>query len=423
MTDRQDRRTGALMRALGRKLESKDISLDVIGPDSYEEGEGIDDPSFLERSVTTVLDLAERVGKEREEAPTRLAELLAMPAAERETTVLVECQYQTYTLASYILERCAKAVFHDPALARELARLSKAIASQTDPRSCGGTASLADLEAYAVAMEGNALRVAGELREALTSFFEARSILERGGADPDLAARIDLLEASLRRDLRQFPAALSLLDRAEANFAALRDNNQVARLEIVRALIFQEQRDLDRAVASLRKAVPLAVDPWLALHIHHNLISALVVCGSAREAADLYVQCRHLYLQFSDPLTTSRRIWVEGVIARELGEDLELASRLLTEAVDRLTEHGYSYDAALAGLDLVAVYAKQKQATEVLRVATDLVKLFQVRNVDPEALAALKIVHEAAERDAVNLALLAEAASHLRANRLAADPA
>ena len=409
------------MRALARKLESRDVSLEVVGRDHREEG--IDDPSFLDRSIVAAIDRAARISHERAEAPTRLAELLAMPTLDREAAVLVDSRYQTYTLATYILERCAKAVFHDPPLARELARLAGAIASQTDPRTCGGMAALADLEAYAIAMEGNALRVAGELRDALVCFFEARNALERGGADPDLAARIDLLEASLRRDFRQFPAALALLDRADATFTTLHDNNQVARLEIIRALIYQEQRNLEGAVASLRKALPLAVDPWIALHIHHNLISTLVVCGSAREAAELYQQSRHLYLQYSDPLTTSRRIWMEGLIARELGEDLGMASRLLTEAVDKLTEHGYSYDAALAGLDLVAVYAKQGQAAEVLRVAQDLVQLFQVRKVDPEALAALKMVHEAAERQAVSLSLIAEAASRVRSNSFTTDAA
>ena len=409
------------MRALARKLENKDVFLDVSDRDSEESAEGIDHPSFLERSIVTAIDRAERISTERIEAPTRLAELLAMPALDREAAVLVDSRYQSYTLASYILERCAKAVFHDPTLARELARLAGSIAGEADPRICGGAAALADLEAYAIAMEGNALRVAGELRDALVSFFEARNILERGGADPDLAARIDLLEASLRRDFRQFPAALALLDRAEATFTALRDHNQVARLEIIRALIYQEQRDLTRATASLRRALPLAVDPWIALVVHHNLVSTLVVCGAAREAAELYQQYRHLYLQYSDPLTTSRRLWVEGVIARELGDDLDTAGRLLTEAVSRLTEHGYSYDAALAGLDLVTVYAQRGQAAEVLRVATELVKLFQVRNVDPEALAALKMVHEAAEREAVNLALLTEAANRVRANRIATD--
>lgn len=417
---RQDRSTGALMRALAQKLESKDVSLEVMVRDHHEDG--IDDPAFLEKSIVEAMGRAEKIGGERAEAPTRLAELLAMPALDREAAVTVDSRYKTYTLASYILERCAKAVFHDPTLARELARLAGSIASQTDPRTCGGMAALADLEAYALAMEGNALRVAGELRDALVCFFEARNTLERGGADPDLAARVDLLEASLRRDFRQFPAALALLDRAEATFTSLRDKNQMARVEILRALIYQEQRNLDQAVASLRRAVPLAVDPWIALHIHHNLMSTLVVCGAAREAAELYDQCKHLYLQFSDPLTASRRLWVEGAIARELG-DLEVASRLLTEAVDKLTEHGYSYDAALAGLDLVAVYAKQGQAAEVLRVAQDLVRLFQIRKVDPEALAALKMVHEAAEREAVNLTLLAEAASRVRANRLATDAA
>jgi hypothetical protein len=79
-----------------------------------------------------------------------------------------------------------------------------------------------------------------------------------------------------------------------------------------------------------------------------------------------------------------------------------------------LAEHGYSAGAALAGLDLVAVYAMQDQAAEVLRVATDLVRLFRVRKAHPETLAALGLVHQAAQRQAVSLSLLAQATAQIQ---------
>lgn len=412
----QERNAGALARALarkiGRELEEGSTSRRLESARDEEL-----DLGSLDRSIELALHRATRVREEREEAPARLAELLAMSANDRETAVVVDPRFQSYTLATYILERCEKAVFHDPATARQLARLAASIAAQTDPRSCGGAAALADLEAYALAMEGNALRVAGELREALVAVMQAREVQEKGGADPDLAARIDLAEASLRRDIRQFGAALTLLDRAAATFSALRDREQTARAMINRANVFLVQRDLEQVISTLREALPLAEDSWLGLVIRHNLIMALAECGKAREAADLYEKSKSLYLQFSDPLTTSRRLWTEGLIARELG-DLETAHRLLSESTERLAKQGYGFDAALSGLDLVAVFAQQGNADEVLRIASDLLQLFQHHNVQPEALAALHMVQEAAERKALDRAVLIQAAEIVRANQV-----
>lgn len=416
-----DRRVGALARVLTRVLgtEQEHAGLTNGNP----QGSGLlDSPDAMDHMLQDLLSRTARVSEERRQAPSLLAELLALPNHEREVTVTAQGRFHTYSLASYTLERCEKLVAHDPVMAGELARLARIISNQVDPRTCGGSAALADLEAYATAMEGNAQRVSTGLREAHQRFKEAREMQERGGADPDLTARIDLLEASLRRDLRQFPAALDLLDKAERAFIALRDRNLQARTIINRANVYVVMRELDNVVANLQKALPLAQDPWLALAVRHNLIFALAECGRARDAADLYQESRQLYLQFSDPLTTSRRLWAEGLIARELGEDLDRAEQLLGQAADRLAEHGYPLDAALAGLDLVTVYARRGQTAEVLRVASDLVRLFQSRDQNPEAFAALKMMHEAAEREAVNLALLSQVTEKVRANQMRGNP-
>jgi len=192
---------------------------------------------------------------------------------------------------------------------------------------------------------------------------------------------------------------------------------------INRANVFLVTKELDQVVENLRKALTLANDPWLALIVRHNLITALTECGNAREAADLYESSKDLYLLYNDPLTTSRRIWAEGLIARELDEDLSRSEQLLTQAMERLVEHGYTYDAALAGLDLVVVYARRGENAEVFRVASDLVRLFQSREVHPEALAALKAVQQAAEQQAVNFKLLAHASDRVRFNQVRGNPA
>ena len=354
-----------------------------------------------------------KIAEEKALAPDLLDELLALPLPERETAVAVQSRFQTYSLAAHTLQRCAKAVFHDPVSARELARLARTITGQADPRACGGAAALTDLQAYSLAMEGNALRLAGDLDGALVLFEEARQAQGKGGADPDLAARIDHLEASLRRDLRQYSASLRLLDRAQKMFSALQDHDQKARTIINRSNVYLVKGDFEEAISTLRGALDVSCSPELAWTLRHNLIDILAKSGRPREAAQLFEQTRPLYREHSDPLTNCRRVWVEGIIARELG-NLDLASDLLHQASEGLAEHGYSVASALAGLDLVAVYAMQDQASEVLRVASDLVRLFQMRKVHPETFAALSLVHQAAQREAVSLSLLAQATAQIQ---------
>lgn len=368
----------------------------------------------LARSVDETLHQLARVAEEKSVAPALLADLLALPSTERDVAVAADSRFQTYALAAYTLERCEKAIPYDPAIARMLARLAGRIASRTDPRTCGGSAALLDLEAYALAMEGNALRVSGALPAALESFTLARQLLEESGADPDLGARIDSLESSLHRDLRQFDEALSLLDRAVKSFLRLKETDQAVRMMVNRANVFTVQGDLDKAVGLLEEAHALSADPTLTLSIRHNLLNLLLKLGQPREAHQLFEQTLGLYLQHTDPHMTARRLWIEGLILRELGKDLELAAGLLAEAAAHLADHGYAFDAALAGLDLATVYALQGDSAEVLRIAGDLVRMFRVRNLHPEALAALTLVHQAAQQEAVSLTLLAQAAEKVR---------
>lgn len=357
------------------------------------------------------LDRLTQIKEEKALAPDLLSELLALSPAERDTVVTVDSRFQTYSLASHVLQSCAKAVFREPAAARELAQLAQTIAAQVDPRTCGGSAALADLQAYALAMEGNAARVSGDFEGALAFFDKARQVQERGGADPDLAARIDHLEASLRRDLRQYGQALRLLDRAGRAFHTLQDHDQKARTIINLSNVFLVKGDHEEAIATLQGALDATCSSELALFVRHNLIDILIQVGRPQEAAALFAESQPLYAQHTDPLTTCRRLWAEGRIVRDLGEDLDRAAVLLKQASQLQAEHGYNAGAALAGLDLVAVYAKQGEAAAVLRTASELVQLFKARKAHPETLAALSLVHQAARQQTLDLALLSHASS------------
>lgn len=229
MSHLSDEQTRALARRFSAEMEHLGECAECrarLREAASQEEQGYRDA--LSRAAEDTLRRLPGVRAEKAAAPELLTELLSLSEIERETVLSLEPRFQSYALAAYALKGCESLTPRDPIGGRELARLARAVCEQVDPRSCGGTAALADLEAYALAMEGEALRTAGDLEQALRSFVEARLHQERGGADPDLAARIDLLEALLRRDLGHTRIALELLDRAAEAFVALREHDQLA---------------------------------------------------------------------------------------------------------------------------------------------------------------------------------------------------
>ena len=190
------------------------------------------------------------VNAEKAAAPELLAELLATPESDREASIALDPRFHSYALAACLLRRCETTIPRDAGQGRNLARLARKVVEQVDPRSCGGTAALADLEAYALALEADSLRISGEPDQAVRAFAEARRLQERGGADPDAGARVDLLEAALHRDLGEAGTALALLDRAAAAFVMLREHEQLAQTLLLRLRLAGER---ERAVGSIRR--------------------------------------------------------------------------------------------------------------------------------------------------------------------------
>lgn len=328
-----------------------------LGP--FETGKPLE--AILEGSMEATLSRIPQVLAERAAALTQISELLLLSPLERERTLVAKPYLNTYSLVVLALERSEEMVSFNPGAVRELAQFARSIIPRVDPQSCGGAEALADLEAYAWAMEGNALRISGAFQRGLVAFTAARRIQESGGIDLDLMARIDHLESSLRRDLRQLDTAIALLDRAAKLFKSIEDHEQLARTVINRSNIFLVQGDFGQASAILEHVRSFVRDPYLNLCVNHNLADILVRSGRPKEAAELLEQTRSLYLDYANPLLDSRRFWVAGLIARDLDEDLDLASTLLMEATNLLVDHGYN--SSFIGLDLQLLQVKTGEAT------------------------------------------------------------
>ena len=302
--------------------------------------------AVIDRSAPRISTIAKWVAAQRNAAPARLSEILKLSPREREKAIATEPRFQNYALASYLLEKGEAVIPYDPAFALSLVRLGRAVIIQIDPRSCGGLPALIDLGAYALAWEANAQRVCGNLMMAIATFARARQVQEQGGDDPDITARLDLMEASLRRDTGQLRIALDLLDRASEDLLSLHESDLFIKAQINRSNVFLVKGEFDKAATILADSLEKTRKPDLLLCIRHNLASLLARSGQTREAAICLNETRELYRQFSAPLVTNRRLWLEGIIACDLGEE-ERAGSLLENAGSNMEQRGYGMDAAL----------------------------------------------------------------------------
>jgi hypothetical protein len=76
-------------------------------------------------------------------------------------------------------------------------------------------------------------------------------------------------------------------------------------------------------------------------------------------------------------------------------------------------DQGIAYDAALATLELAVLYLEQERTREVKALARQMAPIFKAQGVHREALAALKLFCEAAEKEAVSVELTRRIVAYL----------
>ncbi len=268
---------------------------------------------------------------------------------------------------------------------------------------------------------GNAHRVAAALRLSEAEFVIAREFWPEGVTAPAgllSEARLFDLEASLCRDQRQLDKSLALLDRA----LALVDHTPPAGLILLkRSLILQQQGNYQGSLDALRAATPWIDESLQPRHyagLLFNLCVNLVNLSRFQEASEILPGVRERFLQAGKPIHLIRLSWLDGRIHEGLG-DHERAIATLDQVRTDFTAKNRSYDAALAGLDLATVYLREARTAETRDLARQMATVFANLDIKREALAAVRLFLEAAEREAATIELARRAAAALRAARRA----
>jgi tetratricopeptide (TPR) repeat protein len=353
--------------------------------------------------------------QERAEAPSLFVELKGLSSEQQTLVVQNSSRFQTWGLFELLIERTLETSIHNPAHAEGLGRLALQISDSLAP-SVYGAELIEDLRARAWAYIGNACRVRSDLRGAEEAFVASYDHLKKGTKDALERAILLDLEASLRRDQRQFDEALLLLRRAISIFLQGGQAHRAGRSLLKVDDVYHHLGSPEKGIPLLYQAIDLIdpeQEPRLLICARHNLIDDLVEAGRFLEAQGLYRSTRPLYRSFTDAWTQNRRKWVKGKITRGLGQ-ADQAESLFLAARDGFIGEGIPYDTALVSLELATLYAGQGRTADLKRLAGEMVPIFSSLHIHREALAALAYLRQAVEAERASLELVSGVAAYLR---------
>jgi transcriptional regulator with XRE-family HTH domain len=342
-----------------------------------------------------------RLARAEEAAERQWRVLASCTTAERRLLVERSVEFRNWALGVRLGEESTRAAAQNVGLALELAGLALRAAELA----AGDEAWRNRLAGRARGFVGNALRVKGRLRAAEAEFGIAWKLWEAGAAgDPDRILpewRLPDLEASLRRDLREFGTALALLDRA----LTIAPPEAAGRILLNRAHTLEQAGDVAGSVSALRQAAPLlrrGGDRRLHFGLEFNLGVNLCHLGRFGEAERRMPELRRLSAGLGNRIDAAKVRWLSGRVAAGLGCRDE-ARAAFEQARDAFATSEKAYDTALVSLDLAVLLLEEGDTAAVRELAVMMGWVFQGEAIERESLAALRLFCEAALQERATL--------------------
>ncbi len=284
-----------------------------------------------------------------------------------------------------------------PADAQILADLALEVATRTVAATPFGD----QVRALALGYVGNSHRIGGDLAAAEGTFWKARQLWPEGAPPANTLiseARLLSHEASLCRDQGKVAESLIRLDRA---LALSPEGPARTRLFLNQSSVFEQAGDFERSLRSLRDAeVGLDADSPDLLRMGHSFLLALNLdhLGRHAEALEVIPVARQLATELECESNLLRLRWLEARAWAALGREDE-AMEPLEQVAREFTERKQLHDAALASLELAALYLDRGRFAETRALMEPVFKSFEAMKIRREGIAALNLFAEALRQE------------------------
>jgi tetratricopeptide (TPR) repeat protein len=334
------------------------------------------------------MDAREReLALQRALAVEQWRELRLHPSLRRRWRIRNDSRFGTWGFCERLLEECLMLGGRDPAQAEELAGLAVDASVRLGAERYGAER-VADLQTFAWGVLGEAHRLQLDLSAAGEALTSARAAFRKGTRDPLEEARLVSFEMSLATDEGEIERAVEMLGWAARVYRRAGERHCEGRALLLQAEAAGEL-DPERGLDLLEQALELTDrgDPWLDLSARHHRISFLDALGRSRYAAMLLDGARHLYRRFGDLRTRTALRWLEGRIAKSLG-DLVTAEKAFEEVLPVFAERGLRFQLSRLSLDLAVVYMGCGKTDKALHLAFGAFEALEAVAAEPaEALA------------------------------------
>ncbi|HVT58334.1 MAG TPA: tetratricopeptide repeat protein [Thermoanaerobaculia bacterium] len=341
---------------------------------------------------------ARRIALERLEGWGLWSYLEPFSPEERASLVRSDAGLQTWGLHQRLLEASQGYIRSDPAEAVDILQLAVEVAGRIDPETVAGQERKQDLLAEALASLANAQRIASDFEGARASLNDAWLHYGEGTGDPLTKAHIINLEANWLRDMGEFETAEAALQEALAIYKKIDDPHQQGRILLKMGAAIGYV-DPPKCIALTREALRLidrAVEPRLELCAQHNLAWFFAQAGEGQLALDVLDRARPLYRQFPDRYTQLRLHWLEGKIARNLGQ-LGSALHIFRLLWEQFRARDLHHETLLVSIDLAETYVARGAFEPAEKLVREVYPIMASWKLHRHALAAWLVLQEALE--------------------------
>ena len=304
------------------------------------------------------------------------------------------------------LERSWALRHEDPAQMVQLAHSAALLAGRLNESELGAQ-EVADLRLRAWVELANAYRVADELDRADEVLARATDWVQETRNEFLRARFFDVL-ASQFAARRLFELADTTLYILSNTYRRLGDEHLAGRALIMKGIFLGYQGNAEDAIRLIQEglaSVDDQRDPKLVLSALQSQAWLLVDCGRYRDARRTLFDLRSRRLDAGGYVNELKLRWLEGHIQVGM-EELKRAELTLLEVKEGFEEADLGYKAALTGLELAAVWLRQRRLNEAEKLVLECADVFIFLRIQREALASVLVAREAAEKRCLTLGLL-----------------
>ena len=362
-----------------------------------------EDEDFYDCAIASACEAAlerqRNLDRERAEADAKIDHLLSGAKVGK--------SFWTWGLCERLQEKSWALRQKNPAEMLLLAQRAVEAAQQINSRKYGAQ-HVADLLARAWVGLANAYRVSDQMGQAEAALEQSFQSYHRGTRSPLLRARLAEISASLLCDQRQFPAAFQVLDLAYSLYTKHHAQHDAGRALITKGLHTGYTGDPEEGIQLIARGLQLIErdrDPKLIFQCLHNILLFRVELGGFKSARRQIWEMRPLYEYHGDKISLIKLRGLEGKVFVGLGQ-LDRASRAFQQAKEGFLQNGLNYDAALISFDLAALWLREGKRDKVRQLLREMLGIFRARYIAREAVAAMIMLRDAADRDELSIDLL-----------------